>query len=299
MDNFESMRYELLKQLNETGKVRSPELKQDAPPEFYRAYMDQVSIERYEVPCEQVGEPAVCYVIRALNCADKCPVFINIHGGGYVYPANEKDTMYCAHIAAEIHGIVVNVEYVTSDRMPYPAPLEQCYEVAKWTFANCAAWGADTNRISIGGQSAGGCLTAAVNLRAAQQHDLGGKFRMQILNYPILENYTACEHPEKNRIHLFSMLYAGGNPQVLKEPLASPIYADDEMLKDQPHTVMVLAGKCFGRQDATDYAVRLAGMGNEVTIRCFKDSHHGYLALLADQWEEAQNYIIHCINRAV
>lgn len=49
-------------------------------------------------------------------------MFINIHGGGYIYPSNEKDIMYCAHIAAAICGIVVNVEYITTDRAPYLQP---------------------------------------------------------------------------------------------------------------------------------------------------------------------------------
>lgn len=295
MSNFEKRRQELLAQLNETGTVRSPELQLNDTPEDYRAYMDQVTTERFDVPCEQVDEPVVCYVIRAKECTEKCPVFINIHGGGYIYPSNEKDTMYCAHIAAAIKGIVVNVEYITTDRAVYPAALDQCYDAVKWVFANCAAWGGDPDRVSIGGQSAGGCLTASINLRAAQRKDLGGKFRMQLLNYPILDNYLACEHPEMKRHHIFSMLYAGGEPEVLKNPYASPIFAEDELLNDQPYTVMVLAGKCPGRKNAEKYALRLAGMGNEVTIRCFQESHHGYIALLADQWREAQDYVIGCI----
>lgn len=261
-------------------------------------FMNQVSIEKYSIPCDEVGEPVICYVIRAKECGDKCPVFINIHGGGYIYPSNEKDIMYCAHIAAAICGIVVNVEYITTDRAPYPAALDQCYEATKWVFANCADWNGDPNRVSIGGQSAGGCLTAAINMRAAQRQDLGGKFQMQLLNYPILDNYAACEHPEMKRPHIFSMLYAGGKPEVLKEPYASPVFAEDKLLKNQPHTYMVLAGKCPGKDNATNYAMRLAKMGNEVTIRCFSESHHGYIALLADQWREAQDYVIQCIKKS-
>lgn len=93
MTNFDILRQEFLNKLNETGSVRSPELQLDGISEDYMDFMNQVSIEKYSIPCDEVGEPVICYVIRAKECGDKCPVFINIHGGGYIYPSNEKDIM--------------------------------------------------------------------------------------------------------------------------------------------------------------------------------------------------------------
>ena len=71
-----------------------------------------------------------------------------------------------------------------------------------------------------------------------------------------------------------------------------PAYADDSMLGNQPKTVLVLAELCPAVSGAMDYGKRLALAGNDVTMHCFAGCHHGFLALLADRWQEAQEYII-------
>ena len=288
----EEKRKELLARLDTTGKGRSPGLKTDDPPADYLANLEKTTKETVVLPCPAVDVPVVCEIFKAKDLEKNCRVHINIHGGGYVYPRNERDALYCAHLAAAIHGIVVDIEYTTTRTHSYPVPLEQCYEVAKWTFSNCTSWGGDPGRVSIGGYSAGGCLTAAINLRAAKEKDLGGTFQMQIMTYPVFDNSVQNKHPENLRGYLFSMLYAGGDEQVLKDPYCSPLFADDGMLVDQPKTVLVLAGLCPAVNGAVRYGERLALAGNEVTIRGFPDCHHGFLALLADRWQEAQEYII-------
>lgn len=55
MTNFDILRQEFLNKLNETGSVRSPELQLDGISEDYMDFMNQVSIEKYSIPCDEVG----------------------------------------------------------------------------------------------------------------------------------------------------------------------------------------------------------------------------------------------------
>ena len=47
-----------------------------------------------------------------------------MHGGGFVYPQDPDDDMYCAHIAAATHGIVVDIDYATSWEGPFPLAFD-------------------------------------------------------------------------------------------------------------------------------------------------------------------------------
>lgn len=101
------------------------------------------------------------------------------------------DDLFCARVAAEIGGIVVDVDYAVTPEYVFPTAFEQVWDVAEWAFAHAKELGADSNRISIGGHSAGGALTAAICLRAAKTGNM--KFALQILDYAALDNAMSFE----------------------------------------------------------------------------------------------------------
>ena len=90
------------------------------------------------------------------------PVHVNFHGGGYVLPLTELDDPLCRYLAAEAGVTVVNVDYVVAPQHPFPAAPHQAYEVVRWVAEHGAEQGWDGDRLTIGGQSAGGALAAAV-----------------------------------------------------------------------------------------------------------------------------------------
>lgn len=285
----------LLAVLEHTGLRRGASIGDVVVPESYRAYLNQVECKAYSVLCPAVNVPVTCYLNVPHNKAEHCPVHINIHGGGFFFARYENDAMYCARVACETRGIVVDIDYATSRDYAFPVAFEQCYEVVKWVFTQCAAWGADPARVSIGGQSAGGTLTAAICLRAAADTGFSGKICMQLLNFAGLDMYSTLKAANE-RFRTFGQLYADGDSQTLKNPYASPSYATDEMLKNQPATVIITAGKCPFKQSNEEYGMRLVAMGNEVTFRCFVASRHAFTIALADEWNESQSFIIRCLN---
>lgn len=263
-------------------------------PEEYQAFLNKVKQEELILPLDAPAAPVRLVISTALDKMDGCPVHVNMHGGGFVFPQDHDDDMYCAHVAAGIHGIVVDIDYAVSWDHPFPTAFEQSYAVVKWVFSQCEAWGADPNRVSVGGHSAGGCLSAAIALRAAATHDFS--LCMQLLDYSALNNYLPVLPGGNERSCAFSKLYSDGDDRVLKLPYCSPYYATDEMLKGLPQTVIINAGLCPFKKDNEEYGIRLAAAGNEVTIKCFMDSPHGFTIRMAGQWQEAQEFIIRKLN---
>lgn len=265
-------------------------------PEKYKAFQQQVERKELTLPLEAPAAPVRLVISTAKEKAEKCPVHVNMHGGGFVYPQDSDDDMYCAHIAAAIHGIVVDIDYATSWEGPFPLAFEQCYAVMKWVYAQCEAWGADPDRISMGGHSAGGTLVAAISLRNADKQDF--PVCLQVLDYAALDNNSAVQPGGNERSKAFSTLYCDGDFRVLKLPFCSPCFATDEMLKDHPATLVVNAGHCPFREVNETYALRLAAAGCEVTIQEYLDSPHGFTVRMAGQWQQAQKRIIRAIQEA-
>ena len=110
-------------------------------------------------------------ILRAKNRGENCPLFINIHGGGFIGPHRENDTYFSAYMADQIHGITVDLDYTLSDAAPYPVALHQCMDALDYVAEHANTWGASAKDISVGGYSAGGALTAAMGICCAKTSD--------------------------------------------------------------------------------------------------------------------------------
>lgn len=244
------------------------------------------------------------YIFRSKQKESHCPVHINIHGGGFIGPHCDNDEMFSAYVADKIHGIVVDVDYTTSGFAPYPVALHQCYEVAKYVKAHCTEWDCDEKRISMGGYSAGGSLTAGVSLMAAEHDDF--ELCLQILGYPPVDNLT---HPlykkdgymramAAEREFAFNDLYFDGDKELMKEPYASPLYAPAELLAKQPRTLVCTASSCNFRFEDEEYAMKLVEQGVEVTVKRFPETNHGFIPHFMNGWEDAADLIVDTIKSA-
>ncbi|PAZ10432.1 carboxylesterase [Streptomyces sp. SA15] len=116
------------------------------------------------------------------------PVHVNFHGGGYVMTLTELDDPLCRLLAAEAGVVVINVDYVVAPQHPFPAPPRQAYEVVRWVAEHGTEQGWDGGRLTVGGQSAGGGLAAAVARQALEEG--GPSIALQVLHYPPLDLAT-------------------------------------------------------------------------------------------------------------
>jgi acetyl esterase len=116
------------------------------------------------LPAER-GVPRLT-VIRPRNfrVGDRLPAIVYLHGGGWTLGSLATYEPFCRNLANATGQIVIWVEYHLSPEAPYPAALYDALAAWRWVESNHAELGADPARISIGGDSAGGNIAAAVAL---------------------------------------------------------------------------------------------------------------------------------------
>lgn len=268
----------------------------------YRSSLKLTEKREVTVPTKE-GDMVHCYLFISPKRVPGCAVHINIHGGGFAQPHAERDEIYSARIADAIKGIVVDIDYRLSPEYAYPAAFAECYGVCRWVFENLEAWKADKRKVSIGGQSAGATLTAAIALKSKAEDEFS--FSRQVLCYGWLDLATDQADKKEADINTLSVErcrlllegYTGGERELLKNPYCSPMSATDDMLIGQPDTLVITAGKDNFRFEDMTYAARIAEAGGTVTVRCFKDSRHGFITYCTHGWEEGQKLIMETLIR--
>jgi len=121
------------------------------------------------------------------KAAADTPIVLWIHGGGYATGMPEMAYFTRAIDLVKYHGaVVVSPDYRLSYKAPYPAALLDCYAALKYVKDNAARLGASRDRIMVGGESAGGGLTAALCMAARDMGEINIAFQMPL--YPMLSD---------------------------------------------------------------------------------------------------------------
>lgn len=142
------------------------------------------STSEITIPTRYGAAPATVY--RPPTPVDKPPVYINAHGGGFVVGHPEQDDPWCRYLAANAGVVVVNTSYLLAPRHRFPAAARQVYDVLSWVASADHDW--DGTRLCIGGQSAGGNLSAAAARLALENQ--GPSIALQVLHYAPLDLVT-------------------------------------------------------------------------------------------------------------
>ena len=91
--------------------------------------------------------------------AERLPVYVYFHGGGWTSGDKASLTKYCAS-QAEGGMVVVNVNYRKAPRFQMAHVLADANAALAWVRQNIAGFGGDRSRIVLGGDSAGGQIAA-------------------------------------------------------------------------------------------------------------------------------------------
>ncbi|MEY8001801.1 alpha/beta hydrolase [Clostridium sp. Mt-5] len=228
----------------------------------------------------------------------KLPIIVYSHGGFWVGGNLDTHDNVCRKLAKNTKAIVVSVGYRLAPENPFPAGLNDVYNVLQWTYKNAGRINGDAKHIAVAGDSAGGNLTAAVS--KITQDKNGPHITCQVLIYPstniyelnskswsyLSSNFSISREDMKKYISLYVP-----KKEDRKSPYASPLLAKD--FKGLPHTLMIIAEIDPLRDEGEAYAEKLKKAGNEIIVTIYKGSPHGFLTMdrISNEGDKALNKI--------
>lgn len=210
------------------------------------------------------------------------PLLVYLHGGGWVIGDIEVVDRPCRALANAGRCVVASVNYRLSPETKFPGPVEDCYAATVWLAAHAAGLGADPSRISVGGDSAGGNLAAAVALMARDR--AGPKLAFQLLIYPVTapaKGTTFGSYTENAENYLLTRAamewfwdhYLNDEEQG-RNPYASPLLAADH--SRLPPALVITAEFDPLRDEGIAYARKLQEAGVEVKTSHYEGLIHGF-----------------------
>jgi acetyl esterase len=214
------------------------------------------------------------------------PVLVYLHGGGWSIGSPASHGKLARQLAVGAGVVVVNVDYRLAPEHPFPVPLDDCVTAARWTRANIARWGGDPQRIAIGGDSAGGNLSAAVI------NDLQGEiaFRGALLLYGAFDvagafrdydRWAPAEDPLLPKATMKLMIdayFSGGASN--DDPRMSPLRAD---LTAFPPACLVCGTWDPLLGESIAFHERLQKSGRRSVLHRYAEMPHGFLHFPASE----------------
>ena len=212
------------------------------------------------------------------------PAVVYLHGGGWVLGGLDILDHVCRRMAKDAGVVVISVDYRLAPEHRFPAGLEDCADALAWVRERADDLGVDPVRIAVAGDSAGGNLAAAL---ALHDRDLPGTppLAAQVLIYPALD--ATMDDPWMHAYRGPGLqladcrevvdLYVSGRADVIRDPLVSPLLADD--LTGLPPALVITGGVDILRDHGRRYVERLLEAGVPARWSNYRRAPHAFYGM--------------------
>jgi acetyl esterase len=203
------------------------------------------------------------------------PVVIYIHGGAWTLgsPATHRKLV---KQFAEAGYLTIAPDYRLAPENAFPAGFDDCVFTAHWAAENAKRYGGDASRMAMGGDSAGGNLTAAV-LPALASSQRAPKFKAAILIYGAFD-FAGLVKMAPEAAEPLAKAYLGSNyPAYLDDPRVSPIRAIKPGAMPPSFIIAGTADGIAGESRTIAEAMNRAGIENELHI--LEDMPHAFMQM--------------------
>lgn len=252
--------------------------------------VDLSGIDESEKTIKAGGYTIKLNIVRPAGVSGKLPVFIFIHGGGWVlgdYPTHKRMVRDLAVLSGAA-GVFVN--YTRTPDAVFPQAINEIYAATEWVAKNGSEINVDGKRLAVVGNSVGGNMTAVTALMAKAKK--GPEIKLQIMMWPIVDaNFETDSYQKfgKDRFlttPLMKWMYDMyiKDPEKRKDPYASPLQASIEQLQGLPPALIQVAENDVLRDEGEAYGRKLDEAGVPVTTVRYNGTIHdfGLLNGLAD-----------------
>ena len=269
---------------------------------------DRLSFPDRREVCEKVrarwtdGGPEMARTIeKSFDCADgsmrvriyipegidePLPALIYLHGGGFTLFSIDTHDRLMREYAEQGKFAVIGVDYPLAPENKYPVALNCLVELMLWLGDSAVEWGIDSNRLAIGGDSAGGNLSFAVFFvlrELGEQH----------LIKAVLSNYGGFSAVISDE----SEARFGGPGSIMDraeareywrnylrnerdsvDPCATPIHGD---FADFPPTFIVIPECDIVAEHSIEMDNRMRAAGAPVTAKLYRGAPHSFLEAMS------------------
>jgi len=244
--------------------------------------VDLSGIEESEKTIDVDGYTIKLNIVRPEGAKGKLPVFIFIHGGGWVlgdYPTHKRMVRDLV-VLTGFSGVFIN--YTPTPDAKYPQQVNEIFAATKWIAENGEKIQVDGKNLAVVGNSVGGNMTAVTALKAKENG--GPKIKVHIMMWPIVDaNFETESYKEfgeqrfltKSLMMWMYDLYTT-DPNKRKEIYASPLQATVDQLKGLPPALIQVAESDILRDEGEAYGRKLDEAGVTVTAVRYNGMIHDF-----------------------
>jgi len=244
--------------------------------------VDLSGIDETEKTITADGYTVPLNVVRPAGVEGILPVFVFIHGGGWVlgdFPTHKRmvrDLVVLSGMAA------VFVNYTRTPDARYPRAIDEIYAATRWVAEHGEEIGVDGKNLAVVGNSVGGNMTAVTALKAKAGG--GPRIKLQIMMWPIVDaNFETESYKQfgENRFLTTSLmkwmydLYTT-DPNERREIYASPLRATVEQLEGLPPALIQVAESDILRDEGEAYGRKLDEAGVVATTVRYNGMIHDF-----------------------
>lgn len=264
------------------------------PPEVARQVMGMMrpadaavvevgKVENRAIPGPGGDIPVRIYWPLGKATAQGLPVLMYYHGGGWVLGDLESHDGACRELANGAGCIVIAVDYRLAPEHKFPAAVDDSWAALEWGVANAASLGGDGARIAVGGDSAGGNLSAVLAQMAKARG--GPPLRLQLLVYPVTDHrFDTASYTENGEgyflttdmMRWFSGHYLRSGADA-DDALASPLRA--KSVEGLAPALLITAGYDPLRDEGEAYGARLKAAGVPISQTRYPGMFHGFFTM--------------------
>jgi acetyl esterase/lipase len=220
-------------------------------------------------------------------------VYLHIHGGGWVLGRAHHSDVVLEALARACNLAVVSVDYRLAPEDPYPAGPDDCEAAALWLTQNAQKeFGSD--RLFIGGESAGGHLSAVTLLRLRDRHGVR-PFRGAVLTYGVFDlthTPSVVQSGETTLVINSPLMKWFGDhfvgPDLRRDPDVSPLYAN---LTGLPPALFSVGTLDALLDDTLFMHARWVAAANDAELAIYPGAVHGFVSYPTEQAKNAAERI--------
>jgi acetyl esterase/lipase len=242
-----------------------------------------VEIANIEIPGD-AGAVLKARTYRPRSANGPVPTLVYYHMGGCVVGDLETCHVFCSYIAERAGCLVVSVDYRLAPEHKFPAAVDDGITSYRWVRDNIGALGGIQGKIAVGGDSAGGYISAVITQEMRRLNEAPPMLQMLIypatiwrMEVPSMTIFGNSYPLNTGLMYYFRDFYFANHEVETLDLRGSPGLNKD--LSGLPAALIYTAGHDPLVDQGRDYAEGLRVAGVPVLYRCYDQLGHCFTAM--------------------